>query len=111
MTSTHESAGSTRRLGTSVGKVLDMAAAVVKLVGMVFALLLVGNILLTVFDANPSNELTMFFASASTGLTLWFENLFTPASPKMAIVVNHGLAAIFWLVAAALVARILRAAR
>jgi hypothetical protein len=29
----------------------------------------------------------------------------------MAIVVNHGLAAIFWLVAAALVARILRAAR
>jgi len=34
--------------------------------------------------------------------------LFTPASPKTRVLVNYGLAAVLWLVAGGLVARLIR---
>ena len=88
---------------------LGLLAKAVRLAGAICAVLLVVNILLTVFHANPSNAITQFFAWASSGLALWFENLFTPDNPTLALVVNHGLAAIAYLIAAAIVARLLRA--
>jgi hypothetical protein len=45
---------------------------------------------------------------AASNLMLWFEGLFTPDEPVLAAVVNHGLAAVFWLVAGALMARLIR---
>jgi hypothetical protein len=76
---------------------------------------LVVNIVLTVFNANPTNPLTRFFASTSGVLALWFTGLFTPVSPQLALVINQGLAALAWLVAAAILARLVlglcRAAR
>ncbi len=86
-------------------------ARLVRLVGATFAVLLAGHALLTVFEANPANAVTRFFAEYSGPLTLWFERLFILDDPKLTIVVGYGLAAIFWLVVAAVVARLLRAVR
>lgn len=99
------------KIGSAFGKIVDLAATAVRLVGAAFAIILVAHILLTVFEANPDNPLTRLAADLSSGLTLWFDDLFTPDDPKTAILVNHGLAALFWLVAAAIVARLIRAVR
>jgi len=98
-------------MGTAFGKAVGLVAGLVRLVGLIFALILIGYILLTVFEANPASALTMFFADFATSLTLWFDGLFTPDDPKIGVVVNYGLAAVFWLVAASLLARLLGAAR
>lgn len=94
-----------------MGKALGLAARLVKLVGAVLAMILVGHILLTVFEANPANSVTRLFAEYSSPLTLWFERLFIIDDPKLMLAVGYGLAAIFWLVVAAIVARLLRALR
>jgi len=98
-------------MGTAFGKAVGLVAGLVRLVGLIFALILIGYILLTVFEANPASAVTMFFADFATSLTLWFDGLFTPDDPKIGVVVNYGLAAVFWLVAASLLARLLGAAR
>jgi hypothetical protein len=97
------------RAGNVLRGGLDLLAKAVRLAGAVCAVLLVVNILLTVFHANPGNAITQFFAWASGGLALWFENLFTPDNPTLALVINHGLASVAYLIAAAIVARLLRA--
>jgi hypothetical protein len=76
---------------------------------VVCAVLLVVDILLTVFHANPGNAITQFFAWASGGLALWFDDLFTPDDPTLALVINRGLASVAYLIASAIVARPLRA--
>ncbi|MDQ2706187.1 MAG: hypothetical protein M3Z25_00440 [Actinomycetota bacterium] len=111
MDRTAEAPSETRRGGAGLRKLVNLLVIVVKVVGALLALFLIGNVLLTVFDADPANGITQFFASTSHGLALWFEGLFTPANPKIALAVNHGLAALFWLVASAVVARVLRAGR
>jgi hypothetical protein len=93
------------------GRILGGVATVVTVVGAVAALLLVGHIVLTFLNANADNPVTRFFAGTAGALVLWFDGLFTPADPKMAVLVNYAIAAVFWLVAAAIVARILRAMR
>lgn|SRR4051794_15205087 len=111
MTANHESRRVGTKISTAFDKILSLAIAAVRLVGAIFAVILVGHILLTLFNANPDNPLTTFFADYSSSLTLWFDGLFTPDDPKLAVVVNYGLAAVFWLVAAGIVARLLRAVR
>jgi hypothetical protein len=88
---------------------LDLLARAVRLAGAVCAVLLVVDILLTVFHANPGNAITQFFAWASGGLALWFDDLFTPDDPTLALVINRGLASVAYLIASAIVARPLRA--
>jgi hypothetical protein len=98
-----------KSVGAAAAGAARWIARGVRLAGAVCALLLFGNILLTVFNATATNPITQFFASTSSGLALWFNGLFTPAEPKLALVINHGLAALAWLVAAAIVARLLHA--
>lgn len=91
------------RPGTGVGRLL---AGLVRLAGGIAAVLIVGHILLTFFGADPANTIARFFASASAPLTQWFQGLFAPATPHLALIVNEGLAAVFWLVVAGIVAAI-----
>ncbi len=80
----------------------------VRIVGWLFALILVAHVVLTLGDANPTNTITTFVASWADRLQLGFANLFTPANEKMRIAVNYGLAALFWLVVSYVVAWLLR---
>lgn len=99
------------RARSAFSGLMGAAITAVRVVGAIFALILVIHILLTVFEANPDNGITRFFADVSSGLTLGFDGLFTPDDPKLAVLVNYGIAAVFWLVAAAVIVRVLRAVR
>ncbi|WP_199444032.1 hypothetical protein [Umezawaea beigongshangensis] len=75
---------------------------------MTFAVVLVLHVLLTVGGANPDNGITRTAAEFAQPLALGFKDLFTPEDPKLNVLVNHGIAALFWLVARSLVLRLIR---
>ncbi len=81
-------------------------ATLARLIGSLAALALVIYILLFVFEASPENGITQFFRSLADGLSLGFRDLFTPDGEKTRVLVNYGLAAVFWLVAGAVVSRV-----
>ena|ERR1044071_1129619 len=88
--------------------VVGVVAGVVRWVGLLFALVLVIHVLLTVGNANPDNGITQFFDAVADPLALAFRNLFTPANPELRVLVNYGLAALFWLVVSSVVSRLIR---
>lgn len=88
--------------------VVGILAGLVRWVGLLFALVLVVHVLLTVGQANPDNGITVFFADAAEPLALAFRNLFTPANDELRVLVNYGLAALFWLIVSGVLARLIR---
>jgi hypothetical protein len=87
---------------------LGALALVVRWVGLIFALVLAAHVLLTVGHANPHNGITVFFADVADPLALAFRNLFTPANAELRVLVNYGLAALFWLIVSGVVTRLIR---
>lgn len=99
--------------GTSNGRVtvrkgLRLLSGLVKLIGTIFAVILVVYIVFVVGEANPANSWTGTIAEWAHSLNFGLDNLFTPTEPKFAVTVNYGIAAIIWLVLASIVAKILR---
>lgn len=90
-------------------KIGGVLAAVVRWIGLVFALILAVHVILTVGGANPDNGITQFIRSWAEPLSLGFGDLFTNISdPKAQVLVNYGLAAIFWLIVSSILAKIFR---
>ena len=88
--------------------VVGVVASVVRWVGLLFALVLAVHVLLTMGDANPANGITKFFSTAADPLALAFKSLFTPANGQTRVLVNYGLAALFWLIVSAVLSRLIR---
>ena len=88
--------------------VVGVVAGVVRWAGLVFALVLVVHVLLTVGDANPANAITRFFSATADPLALAFKSLFTPENAKLRVLVNYGLAAVFWLIVSGVLSRLIR---
>jgi hypothetical protein len=88
--------------------VVGVLANVVRWVGLVFALALAVHVVLTVGEANRDNGITEFFATTADRLVLAFRNLFTPADAKLRVLVNYGLAAVFWMIVSAVLSRLIR---
>jgi hypothetical protein len=88
--------------------VVGVLAGVVRWVGLAFALVLVVHVLLTVGDANPDNGITRFFSTAADPLALAFKSLFTPDDTQLRVLVNYGLAALFWLLVSSILSRLIR---
>ncbi|GAA5160539.1 MULTISPECIES: hypothetical protein [Amycolatopsis] len=82
------------------------AARIVTGVGAVFALIEVIYILLILLGANAGNAFTRFIRAIAEPLALFFPGLFPIDNPQLAVLVNYGLAAIFWVVVTGLVARL-----
>ncbi|AXB48838.1 hypothetical protein [Amycolatopsis albispora] len=90
-------------------KIGGLLAAVVRWIGLIFALILAVHVILTVGGANPDNSITQFIRSWAEPLSLGFGDLFTNISdPKAQVLVNYGIAAIFWLIVSSILAKILR---
>ncbi|MDQ4103773.1 MAG: DUF687 domain-containing protein [Actinomycetota bacterium] len=102
MSSSRTSARATRT------RVAGFLSAVIKIVGGLIVLILVGHIVLVVGEANPTNEIARFVASWADRLHLGFRNLFTPADARVRVAANYGLAALCWLIATWLLARLVR---
>ena len=88
--------------------VVGVLAGVVRWAGLLFALVLVVHVLLTVGHANPENGITEFFSAAADPLALAFKSLFTPANTELRVLVNYGLAALFWLIVSSVLSRLIR---
>ncbi|MGQ0842280.1 hypothetical protein [Actinokineospora sp.] len=97
---------STHRWHASSGR--GTAARIVTGIGALFALIEVVYILLIVLGANAANAFFRFVSSLAEPLALFFPGLFQLANYNLAVILNYGLAAVFWLVVAGLIARILR---
>lgn len=97
-----------RSVAEARASVVGLLAGLVRWIGLIFAIVLVAHILLTVGNANPDNGITVFFADVADPLALAFRNLFTPANAELRVLVNYGLAALFWLIASSVVARLIR---
>ncbi|MFI5584679.1 hypothetical protein ACIA5G_06585 [Amycolatopsis sp. NPDC051758] len=94
-----------RRTG---GRVASVVASIVRWVGLVFAAILVIHVIFTVGSANPDNGIVSFVHSWADGLALGFSDLFTPSDEKLRVLVNYGIAALFWLVVSGILAKVIR---
>lgn len=77
-------------------------------IGALFALIEVVYGLMLIFGANQANGFFGFMRSIAEPLALFFPGLFTPANYDLEVILNFGLAAVFWLVVTGIVARIVR---
>lgn len=90
------------------GRVASVLASIVRWVGLIFAALLVIHVIFTVGSANPDNGIVSFVKSWAGSLALGFSDLFTPSDEKLRVLVNYGIAAIFWLVVSGILAKVIR---
>ncbi|WP_460403908.1 hypothetical protein [Actinophytocola sediminis] len=82
------------------------AARIVTGVGALFALIEVVYILLILFGANQANQFFVFIKSLAEPLALFFPGLFNLVNNNLETILNYGLAALFWVVVAGVIARI-----
>lgn len=89
-------------------QIVGLLSAVVRWLGVIFAVILVLHVIFVLGEANGDNGIVTFADSWSKSLSMGFEDLFTPDDHKLEVLVNYGIAAIFWLVVSAIVSKIIR---
>jgi hypothetical protein len=77
-------------------------------VGLIFAVILVLHIIFTVGSANADNGIVSWVHSWADGLSIGFKDLFEPNDAKLRVLVNYGIAAVFWLIVSAIAAKLIR---
>lgn len=82
------------------------AARIIGGVGALFALIEGVYILLLVFDADQTNRFFTFIKGLAEPLALFFPGLFHTGNGDLDVIINYGLAGIFWLVVTGIIARI-----
>jgi hypothetical protein len=76
-------------------------------IGALFALIEVVYILMILFGANQANSFFVFIRSLAAPLALFFPGLFDLGNYNLSVIVNYGLAAVFWIVVAGFLARLI----
>jgi hypothetical protein len=92
------------RLRTTSGR--GTASRVISGIGVVFALIEVVYILMLILDANTANAFFRFIAALAEPLALFFPGLFQTGNNNVDVLLNYGLAAVFWLVVTGILARL-----
>ncbi|GAA2209808.1 hypothetical protein GCM10009850_052670 [Nonomuraea monospora] len=95
---------------TARQRVASTLAGLVRLASRVAALALLLYALFTVLRANPANVWYQFVELLASWLSLGLANLFQLADPRWTALVNHGLAAIVWLIIGSALAGLIRRA-
>lgn len=93
------------------GQTVRWATTVVSVLSTLFAVALALHIVFVIFDANQANPLVTFAADLADGLVVFFRDLFTPEDDRVGVLVNYGMAAIFWLIVGRIVIALLRRIR
>ncbi|WP_045312792.1 hypothetical protein [Lentzea aerocolonigenes] len=91
------------RLRTTSGR--GTASRVISGIGVVFALIEILYILMIVLGANQANAFFKFVQSLAEPLALFFPGLFHTGNFNVDVLLNYGLAAVFWLVVTGILAR------
>ncbi|RSN52474.1 MULTISPECIES: hypothetical protein [Actinomadura] len=97
-----------RRAPRAPARAAGAAATAVSIATTAVVAILAVHILFTVFEANTANGIVEWFAGAADRLAWQFEDVFRPDDPKVAVAVNHGLAAAVYLAAGRLAAALVR---
>ncbi|MHA6797984.1 hypothetical protein [Bounagaea algeriensis] len=109
----HEATGATERprfdRRRAWTRFIGVISTLVRIVGSVFAALLALHVVLVLGGANPDHAVSRFVASCADPLALGLQNLFVPTDPQLAVLLNYGIAALFWLLITSIALRILRA--
>ena len=86
-------------------------ARIIRFLGAAVAFVIVIGIALVLLDAKESNGIVSAWLDVSRWLTDPFQGLFNLDDNKAQLAVNWGLAAVVYLIVAAVLARLIRAAR
>jgi hypothetical protein len=89
-------------------RAVNTICTIVNVVCALFAVVLAAQIIMVLGEANPTNGVASFVRGFASGVSLGFDGLFTPASAKIAVLFNDGLAAIVWLGIGAVVTMLIR---
>jgi hypothetical protein len=83
-------------------------AALARWIGLIFAAFLVLHVVFVLGNANAANGIVSFVTGWAESASLGFRDLFTPSDAKLRVLVNYGVAAVFWLVVSAVVGKLIR---
>ena len=110
--SEREPVGSSRRRSIDVGELAwrtgNVLATVVRTLALLFALVLVVNVVLVLVGVNPTNGVAQFVGAVADIVILGFRDLFVPTNPLLMLIVNSLIAAIFWAFVGELLSRLIR---
>jgi hypothetical protein len=81
---------------------------VVRTLALLFALVLVVNVVLVLVGVNPANGVAQFVGAVADIVILGFRDLFVPSNPTVGLIVNSLIAAVFWAFVGELVSRLIR---
>lgn len=87
---------------------VGIVATVVRWLGLLFAVVLVLHVIFTIGGANPDNGIVSWIRGWADSLSIGFKDLFEPNDAKLRVLINYGIAAIFWLVVSSIVVKVLR---
>jgi hypothetical protein len=97
----------TVRVRRAVGTIMNWLAVTARLVASVFAVVLVVRIGLAFVAVNPHNVIVEWIVRSADVLVWGFRDLFVPADPRIGLLANCGLAAVFWVVVGVIAAWVL----
>ena len=80
-----------------MGKIINLLAVTVRLIGLVLAAILLVRIGLAFVPVNPGNVIVEWIVRFADIIVWGFRDLFLPTDPLVGLVANYGLAAVFWL--------------
>ncbi|WP_018331756.1 hypothetical protein [Actinomycetospora chiangmaiensis] len=86
----------------------NVIATVLRTLAILFALVLVANLVLVLVGVNPANGVAQFIGGLAALVILGFRDLFIPADPTIALIVNSLVAAVFWVFVGELASRLVR---
>lgn len=81
----------------SRARTVRLTMAIATILTSIFAAILALQIVFVLLDANEANPLVMLVSDLAHTLAWFFHDLFTPEWPGLRILLNYGLAALFWL--------------
>src|SRR5436190_12751658 len=99
----------TERGGAFAASATSALARIVRLAAGVVAAIIVVGILLVVLKANPANDVVSTIHDGARDLVGPFDGMFTLDSSRATVAVNWGIAAVVYLIAGAVVARLIAA--
>ena len=108
-TSTPSSPGAGRKAGIAARGALGLIASVVRFITSLFAAILLVQMILLLFGANPLNVITVVIGAIANSLTLGLATLFLFVNPIVQVIVSYALPAIAWVIIGSIIVAILRA--
>ena len=93
--------------GRTAQRGIGALAGVLRTIGMAIIVVLVLHVVLTLLGANPDVWLVALVRDLAATFDLGLSELFRPDDPALAVVLNHGAAALIWFLLTAVAVRLL----